>query len=72
LVSRLWQALACPSPMLMSVMFTCAARRLHHDKDILWSFRFLAPLESFKICPKQLQQCFDVFIMMKAPCSTRF
>ncbi|OQE90461.1 hypothetical protein PENNAL_c0012G08049 [Penicillium nalgiovense] len=34
LVSHLWQALACPSPMLMSVMFTCAARRLHHDNDI--------------------------------------
>ncbi|KAJ5514415.1 Zinc finger MIZ-type [Penicillium fimorum] len=34
LVSRLWEALACPSPILMSVMFMCVARRLHNEKDI--------------------------------------
>ncbi|KAJ5384858.1 Zinc finger MIZ-type [Penicillium concentricum] len=34
LVSHLWEALACPSPILMSVMFMCVARRLHNEKDI--------------------------------------
>ncbi|KAJ5834735.1 Zinc finger MIZ-type [Penicillium robsamsonii] len=33
LVSHLWEALACPSPILMSVMFMCVARRLHNEKD---------------------------------------
>ncbi|KAJ5208617.1 hypothetical protein N7449_002996 [Penicillium cf. viridicatum] len=31
LVSYLWRTLACPSPILMSVMFMCIARGIHHE-----------------------------------------
>ncbi|CAI7585431.1 unnamed protein product [Penicillium discolor] len=31
LVSYLWHTLACPSPILMSVMFMCVARGIHHE-----------------------------------------
>ncbi|CAI7591856.1 unnamed protein product [Penicillium viridicatum] len=31
LVSYLWSELACPSPILMSVMFMCVARGIHHE-----------------------------------------
>lgn len=65
LVSRLWQALACPSPMLMSVMFTCAARRLHHDKDIEALLKlFWTDFKAFQRCkeseaPETTQQALN-------------
>lgn len=53
LVSHLWGVLACPSPILMSVMFMCVARRLHHEE-------YIKPLlklfwKDFKV----FQQCRD-------------
>ncbi|CAG8888444.1 unnamed protein product [Penicillium egyptiacum] len=51
LVSHLSQAFACPSPILMSVMFTCVARRLHHDNDIEPLLElFWKDLEAFQQC----------------------
>ncbi|KAI3139086.1 transcriptional regulator family: Zinc finger, MIZ-type [Penicillium roqueforti] len=51
LVSHLWQSLACPSQILMSVMFTCVARHLHHDKDVDALLKlFWKDLEAFEKC----------------------
>ncbi|KGO68770.1 Zinc finger, MIZ-type [Penicillium expansum] len=65
LVSHLWQALACQSPILMSVMFMCVARRLHHEKyvkplvELFWK-----DLKVFHQCrdydlPRTTQQAHD-------------
>ncbi|KAJ5487447.1 hypothetical protein N7530_001747 [Penicillium desertorum] len=65
LVSHLWQTLACPSPILMSVMFTCAARRLHHDSDIEPLLElFWKDLKAFQRCkeseaPETTQQALN-------------
>ncbi|CAI7581641.1 unnamed protein product [Penicillium glandicola] len=51
LVSHLWGALACPSPILMSVMFMCVARRLHHEDYIKPLLElFWQDLEAFQRC----------------------
>ncbi|KAG0159143.1 hypothetical protein PDIDSM_6664 [Penicillium digitatum] len=53
LVSHLWQVLACPSPILMSVMFMCVARRLHLEKYVK------PPLDFFWKDIKVFHQCRD-------------
>ncbi|KAJ5960111.1 Zinc finger MIZ-type [Penicillium vulpinum] len=51
LVAHLWEALACPSPILISVMFMCVSRRLHHqdyEKSLLELF--WKDFDAFKQC----------------------
>ncbi|KAJ5774316.1 Zinc finger MIZ-type [Penicillium paradoxum] len=51
LVANLWAKLALPSPILMSVMFMCVARRLHHETYIKPLLElFWQDVESFKRC----------------------
>ncbi|KAJ5468369.1 Zinc fingerMIZ-type [Penicillium sp. IBT 31633x] len=51
LVADLWTKLQLPSPILMSVMFMCVARRLHHETYIKPLLNlFWQDLESFKQC----------------------